>query len=443
MKNLVLNTGTISLSTQGTKVANCISQNRYIFSSLSPDFIEWFIGFTDAEGCFLIAKIGNNFAFRFIIKLHKDDINLLNFIKNSLGDIGNVTSEESVAYFKVTSLSEIKLIIEIFSTYSLNSSKHLDFLAFHRAYLLYTSNKKLRNEEVQEIIRLKYSMNSKRTDYEMSFAQNQQGANPGQTHKIHITGNWLLGFVEGDGSFFVTKQNFILTFSIGQKGNLPLMIAIQSYLYNLDNSLTLDKLTIKDGTIIRNVIYLNKSRNKHTLEFNYVLTIKSKEFLNNVLIPYLDCFTFHSKKKLDYLDWKSIGKLKNLGLHYLPEGKKLIELILSQMNNNRLSTSGNKSIDRHYINSEIMRLLNGPSNYKIIKGKVFIKSLNKFHSGRVKTSVELRDSEYIGFKLFDSMNDCAKFLGVSTHTVSKRMKTNIPVIFNDKKYFIIKSFNNV
>jgi len=52
-------------------------------------FIEWFRGFTDAEGCFLIAKVGNRFAFRFTIKLHKDDLNLLNFIKNFL-KIGNV-----------------------------------------------------------------------------------------------------------------------------------------------------------------------------------------------------------------------------------------------------------------------------------------------------------------------------------------------------------------
>ena len=53
-------------------------------------FIEWFRGFIDAEGYFLIAKVGgNSFAFRFIIKLHKDDLNLLNFIKNFF-KIGNV-----------------------------------------------------------------------------------------------------------------------------------------------------------------------------------------------------------------------------------------------------------------------------------------------------------------------------------------------------------------
>jgi hypothetical protein len=49
------------------------------------------------------------------------------------------------------------------------------------------------------------------------------------------------------------------------------------------------------------------------------------------------------------LDWKFIGQLKKLGLHYLPEGIKLINLILSQMNNGRLSNSGSSLIDRDYI----------------------------------------------------------------------------------------------
>jgi hypothetical protein len=252
----------------------------------------------------LIVKTGNSFAFRFIIKIHKDDLNLLYFIKNSLGNIGNVGTEESLAHFKVTSLSEIKLIIEIFSTYPLNSSKHLDFLAFRRAYELYiSSNRESRNEVLQEISGIKGSMNSKRTEYKEPLTQRLQDGNP---HKIHITDKWLLGFIEGD-SFSITKKDFILTFSISQKGNLPLMEAIQSYLLNIVSPLKsityLEKL--KDETPVRNVIYLTKSKNKYTnfseaTEFNYVLIIKSKEFVNNVLIPYLDSLTFHSKKKLDY-----------------------------------------------------------------------------------------------------------------------------------------------
>lgn len=64
-----------------------------------------------AKGCFLLVKTGNGFAFRFIIKIHKDDVNALYYIQSSLGGIGNVGAEEYLVHFKVTSISEIKLII--------------------------------------------------------------------------------------------------------------------------------------------------------------------------------------------------------------------------------------------------------------------------------------------------------------------------------------------
>jgi len=166
------------------------SSSSPIIINLSHEFIEWFRGFTDAEGCFLIVKTGNTFTFRFIIKLHVDDVNLLNFIRNSLGDIGNVTTEGSVANYKVSSQKEIKLIIEIFTKYYLNSSKHLDFLAFRRAYELYTSSNSKTPELAKEINMLKDSMNKKRTNFDRE-----------KSHKIYITENWLLGFVEGDVEF--------------------------------------------------------------------------------------------------------------------------------------------------------------------------------------------------------------------------------------------------
>lgn len=114
------------------------------------------------------------------------------------------------------------------------------------------------------------------------------------------------------------------------------MEAIQSYLFNISSTLKpgtyLEKLKDETprrpatrlkapsgargvprralralGCFARNVIYLTKSKNRYAsfseaTAFNYVLIIKSKDFINNILIPYLDSLTFHSKKELDYLD---------------------------------------------------------------------------------------------------------------------------------------------
>jgi hypothetical protein len=256
-------------------------------------------------------------------------------------------------------------------------------------------------------------------------------------HEICITDNWLLGFIEGDRSFSIAKKDNILTFSISQKGNLVLMEAIKKYLSNLASS-----FKEKKNTLNIDVIYITKSKNSSS-ETVYVLIVKSKEFVKSVLIPYFDTLTFYceaakqrsTKKKLDYLDWKSIGELKSLGLHCLSEGKILFDLIISQMNNNRLSTSGIKPVNRNLIDSQLNQLLNGPSNYEIIDGKIFIKSLNKFLPNRIKTQVELQDKEGLVFKTFDSKNQCAEFLGISTHTVSKRNITNSLVVYKNQEFF--------
>lgn len=144
-------------------------------------------------------------------------------------------------------------------------------------------------------------MNSKRTNFNIPAQATKESE-----YKIHITDQWLLGFIEGDGSFSITKDKFTLIFSISQRGNLALMEAIRNYLSNLANCNTehLKKMNIEDAeTFNSNVIYLTKSRNKNTnlseaTEFNYVLIIKSEIFINKVLIPYLDSLTFHSRKNL-------------------------------------------------------------------------------------------------------------------------------------------------
>ena len=61
---------------------------------LSRNFIEWFRGFTDSEGTFIIqndARLAKDYNFKFIfrISLHIDDKAALEFIKYSL-QIGNV-----------------------------------------------------------------------------------------------------------------------------------------------------------------------------------------------------------------------------------------------------------------------------------------------------------------------------------------------------------------
>jgi len=62
--------------------------------------------------------------------------------------------------------------------------------------------------------------------------------------------------------------------------------------------------------------------------------------------------------------------LKEQGHHFSKQGVKLIDLILSQMNNNRLSTSSSHpAVDRTLLLAEINLLLLEPSNFELRKGR--------------------------------------------------------------------------
>jgi hypothetical protein len=81
---------------------------------------------------------------------------------------------------------------------------------------------------------------------------------------------------------------------------------------------------------------------------------------------------------LDFEDFSLVFKLREKGHHYTPKGKHLIDSIIGQMNNNRLSTlSGLPGEDRNFLTSQAKIILQGPSKYKKEKGKTFIISENK------------------------------------------------------------------
>jgi hypothetical protein len=141
-------------------------------------FLQWFIGFTDGEGYFLISfNNKGHCAFKFEIGLHRnpppllrkggggDDKGALDFIHKEL-EMGKVWVRDNKAFFTVIRKNEINSLIGIFTKYPLKSSKGLNFLDFKKAFELYTSHK-LTKEILNQIESIKKNMNSLRTNYDM------------------------------------------------------------------------------------------------------------------------------------------------------------------------------------------------------------------------------------------------------------------------------------
>ena len=139
--------------------------------------------------------------------MHKDDVNVLEYIKDTLG-IGKVNVNNNKCVFTITNTEGIYQLISIFDPFPLNSSKYLDFVNFKKAFELYLEkdNSLSKKELADRIIELKNSMNTKRTNTILP-----------KEHKITITKSWLLGFIEGDGSFFISRKFINLNHIITKK----------------------------------------------------------------------------------------------------------------------------------------------------------------------------------------------------------------------------------
>lgn len=399
------------------------------------DFLEWFRGFTDAEGCFFIwGNSDKYFRFFFQIKLHIDDYNVLESIQESLG-IGKVYTSKDEATFVVTAKEEVKIIIDIFNKNSLNSTKYLNFLSFKKAFELYTGNsftedhksslsQDLRSLDLKKEIELiKSNMNSKRFDFKLP-----------ESHKIRITNYWLLGFVEGDGSFTLIRNNkYKLRFDISQSSkDLLLMVEIKNY-FNLLATKLYNSESYKEN------LFINKSSEGLPFNMSY-LTIKNQLYIVNVLIPLFDSMVWLTKKELDYKDWKVVLKFRELGLHYTKDGLKVIGQIFNLMNNNRLTSNKILSEDENVLlQKDINRLLTEPSNLEVRDGnKVWIKTLNRYQSNSKKIGLVLTDEKGIVLNSFDSVSSCSNFLGISRKTIMKKLSENKAILLNNKLIYINK-----
>ena len=207
-----------------------------------------------------------------------------------------------------------------------------------------------------------------------------------------------------------------------------------------------------------NVAFLITSKRKE-IEVNSI-TIGQESIIKFVLIPLFDSLIWRSKKEKDYTDWKTILKIKNLGLDY---GKisEIIKLIAGQMNNKRLSTAGLEPINRAWLMSEIDKLLNGETpicklsqvesgieNSHEIEVDIEESSRKRLWSNKAvivhlievsSESQKFTPSSLINtIGTFKSLAKCAQYLGISTSGLQHRLRKDKPFLFKGKLVKIIR-----
>lgn len=169
-------------------------------------------GFIDAEGCFHISivnsksnKEGKSVRVIFQISLHEKDKALLYQIKDYFG-VGKVINRgDNVYYYQVTSTKDLVVIIEYLNKYPLITQKRVDFELFKQVVYLIINQNHLTKEGLANIINIKASMNFKSiSDFiQAEYPDINPVKRPLMQSIESIDPDWLSGFVEGEGCFFV------------------------------------------------------------------------------------------------------------------------------------------------------------------------------------------------------------------------------------------------
>jgi len=295
-----------------------------IMNKLNP----WFVtGFTDAEGCFLInirpnskMKTGYSIELVFKISLHIKDKALVTNLSKFFS-VGTVTTRGSdcIQYW-VGSLKELQVIVNHFDNYPLISQKCADFLLFKQVVDLMKRKEHLTKEGLNKIVSIKSSLNNGLSeDLMAAFPAILPVIRPQIMSPKIMDPNWVSGFVNGEGCFYlVTKKSL-------KGGSVGFRLLVTQH--------------IRDAALLKSLVdYLGCGkyypRPRTTMYGDYLVT--SLNDFKNKIIPFFEKYPLQGLKSCDFNDLKKVFLLRedNNGI-ITPEILEKFEQIKSGMNTGR------------------------------------------------------------------------------------------------------------
>jgi hypothetical protein len=180
----------------------------------------WYItGFSDGEGCFHLAvnkhkrfKHGYSLGAVFKIHLHSRDLALLEKIQRYFG-VGKIYKlKRGTIQFQVTSIQELKVIIDHFDKFPLVSSKWADYILFKQGVELILNKAHLTQEGIRKFLSLKASMNwGLPESLVATFPDIVAEDRPLKDYNNIPHPFWLTGFIDAEGCFMLKKVNTSIT----------------------------------------------------------------------------------------------------------------------------------------------------------------------------------------------------------------------------------------
>ena len=415
---------------------------------VSPDiedeeFFRWFVGFADGESNFTIVfqKDSNGdisgASFRFIIELHIDDINALKYIKSKLNLGNEIAVYGNSCKFTVIHRKDINILISIFDKYNLNTTKYLDYLDFKKAFHLYCAcvenNNLNKRTVIDQLFKLKNGMNKNRINFNFP-----------KDHKIVVYDYWLLGLLEGEGSFYLDRTKLQPAFMIAlTKVQQPVLEEIKNYFINNLGFDKYSKFKLQNSSAIAMFENPEKDNAKSLIR----LRISNTNVLINYLIPFLENKRFITKKGKDFLDFKIICKAIYNGADRDAEITGLVLTLTYAVIHYILSSNSSPEEASSLSKEELGRFLNGKSTVIHLDDGRQIDNITRKEVNRRWTNCVYEIIKGSGeVVLASTLNEAGEILNVDFRTVRRNLDSSSAASLEEGykgKYFIEIKGNQV
>lgn len=268
------------------------------------NWIEWFVGFTDAEGNFQVypkkrvLKSGEvskyNVGLGFHLSLHSRDLDIINTIHKNLNNIGTIYAYENRPEVRIAinDRSGLNLLIKTLENFPLITEYQLTRYLLLKEFLA----KDIREfKTLEEFNKFKDGLIS---NIQATIKDKEPQARDlsNESHLKHWElrlangelDNWIVGFINGEGSFYLNKGK--CNFFIEHTNSLALELIKGRFSFGPN--------VLKRAPRVRDI-------GKNHIKTTYVLIVSSKSDVNN-LIQFLDsnAVSLAGHKLIQYNEWK-------------------------------------------------------------------------------------------------------------------------------------------
>ena len=290
----------ISINISNTAADNVFNFNNFYheYNKIYPNnkvpstsFLEWFVGFTEGDGSFIVNTRGN---LMFVITQSTIDIQVLHYIQQQLGFGRVIKQGHKTSRFIVQDMNNLYILIQLFNGNIVFPSKQNSFFKFVHHF------NKLSNFPTVAII----SSLTVPTYYDNWFC--------GFTDARHPRGCFTCSLL---GNSTAYRFRFLLT----QKGemNKEVLISIAN---------------LMKGTV-----------RSHSVKDVYEITVNGIRNMEKII----DYFTNHklsSKKAKSYQLWMEIYESIKNGEHLSPDSRDNLKMKTQQINKEMYKPTGNTGI---------------------------------------------------------------------------------------------------